>query len=261
MKSVLFLIPLVHAGEVVWDGFFNSSFTADQLDKWSWSNPVGPYQWYIHGSEATANYLEVSADFKNPADESDEKGIRISIDDTSSWNGQTMMRSELIPQTDADLGSGTLFYHFSLQSRRKTRPLRPLSIKLPSSRYFILSYSYTFPSHFTELKYGGDEETLRWLADGKTQWSTDLVAGTWYNFAYEIDFSAKTVGLWTSTGAEALKKVVEPVSAATQTDSKDWHVGELRLDNGQKGGKEDWFWSGVYIEKGEITTAIAGPAA
>ncbi|KAE8359013.1 hypothetical protein BDV27DRAFT_163055, partial [Aspergillus caelatus] len=116
-------------------------------------------------------------------------------------------------------------------------------------------------SHFTELKYGGDEKTLRWLADGKSQWSTDLVAGTWYNFAYEIDFSAKTVGLWTSTGAEALKKVVEPVSAATQTDSKDWHVGELRLDNGQKGGKEDWFWSGVYIEKGEITAAIAGPTA
>ncbi|GMG31756.1 unnamed protein product [Aspergillus oryzae var. brunneus] len=211
----------------------------------SWSNPVGPYQWYIHGSEATANYLEVSADFKNPADESDEKGIRISIDDTSSWNGQTMMRSELIPQTDADLGSGTLFYHFSLQSKEENAPVAALEHQIA----------------FFELKYGGDEKTLRWLADGKSQWSTDLVAGTWYNFAYEIDFSAKTVGLWTSTGAEALKKVVEPVSAATQTDSKDWHVGELRLDNGQKGGKEDWFWSGVYIEKGEITTAIAGPAA
>ncbi|KAE8131730.1 hypothetical protein BDV38DRAFT_288447 [Aspergillus pseudotamarii] len=84
MKSFLFLIPLVHAGEVVWDGFFNSSFTVDQLDKWSWSNPVGPYQWYIHGSEATSNYLEVSADFKNPADKSDEKGIRISIVQHSS---------------------------------------------------------------------------------------------------------------------------------------------------------------------------------
>ncbi|KAB8251807.1 hypothetical protein BDV35DRAFT_296540 [Aspergillus flavus] len=250
MKSFLFLIPLVQAGEIVWDGFFNSSFTVDQLDKWSWSNPVGPYQWYIHGSEATANYLEVSADFKNPADESDEKGIRISIDDTSSWNGQTMMRSELIPQTDADLGSGTLFYHFSLQSKEENAPVAALEHQIAF-----------FESHFTELKYGGDEKTLRWLADGKSQWSTDLVAGTWYNFAYEIDFSAKTVGLWTSTGAEALKKVVEPVSAATQTDSKDWHVGELRLDNGQKGGKEDWFWSGVYIEKGEITTAIAGPAA
>ena len=102
MKSFLFLIPLVHAGEVVWDGFFNSSFTVDQLDKCktdtctsistananvylgSWSNPVGPYQWYIHGSEATSNYLEVSADFKNPADKSDEKGIRISIVQRSS---------------------------------------------------------------------------------------------------------------------------------------------------------------------------------
>lgn len=33
MKSFLFLIPLVQAGEIVWDGFFNSSFTVDQLDK------------------------------------------------------------------------------------------------------------------------------------------------------------------------------------------------------------------------------------
>jgi hypothetical protein len=99
MKSILFLIPLVQAGEVVWDGFFNSSFTVDQFDKCklfmpsnslppqsnanallgSWSNPVGSYQWYIHGSEATSNYLEVSPGFKNPADTSDDKGIRISI--------------------------------------------------------------------------------------------------------------------------------------------------------------------------------------
>ena len=33
-----------------------------------------------------------------------------------------MMRSELIPQTDADLGSGTLFYHFSLQTKEENAP-------------------------------------------------------------------------------------------------------------------------------------------
>lgn len=37
-----------------------------------------------------------------------------------------MMRSELIPQTKADLGSGQLFYHFSLQTKEKNAPVAGL---------------------------------------------------------------------------------------------------------------------------------------
>lgn len=33
-----------------------------------------------------------------------------------------MLRSELIPQTTADLGSGQLIYHFSLQKRKQNAP-------------------------------------------------------------------------------------------------------------------------------------------
>lgn len=33
-----------------------------------------------------------------------------------------MLRSELIPQTSEDLGSGRLIYHFSLQTREKNAP-------------------------------------------------------------------------------------------------------------------------------------------
>lgn len=33
-----------------------------------------------------------------------------------------MLRSELIPQTTEDLGSGRLIYHFSLQARKKNAP-------------------------------------------------------------------------------------------------------------------------------------------
>jgi hypothetical protein len=97
------------------------------------------------------------------------------------------------------------------------------------------------------------------MVSGQTKWATQLVPGTWYNFAYDIDFDAKTIGLWASTGAGALKKVVENIGANTFTDSQDWHVGELRLDNGANAPAEDWFWSGVYIESGEVTTDVAGP--
>lgn len=33
-----------------------------------------------------------------------------------------MERSEIIPQTKADLGSGHLFYHFSLSTEKKNTP-------------------------------------------------------------------------------------------------------------------------------------------
>ena len=122
-------------------------------------------------------------------------------------------------------------------------------------------------SHFTEIKYGlisGEQGTtdnlLRWDVTSNTQWSTQLVPNTWYNFAYDIDFSAGTVGLWQSTGSDPLVQVIEPVSAATSTNSEDWHIGQLRLPNGgTDAAAEDWFWSGIFIEEGPITTDIAGP--
>lgn len=38
------------------------------------------------------------------------------------------------------------------------------------------------------------------------------------------------------------------------------HIGELRLPNGgTDADAEDWYWSGIFIEEGPITTSIAGP--
>ncbi|RHZ63769.1 glycoside hydrolase family 131 protein [Aspergillus thermomutatus] len=292
MKSLLLFLPLVRC-DVLWSGFFDANFTVDHFDECtlpsispshllrtlysrlpgSWSNQIPPYQWYIHGSQPTSHYLGLSSNFKNPADKADAQGIRITIvlppsiipfqsiftdgtkDGTSSWNGQPMMRSELIPQTTANMGQGHLYYHFSLSTSKTNAPN-------PSFEHQIAF----FESHFTELKYGrlsgatGDDNTLRWMVSGQTKWSTPLVAGTWYNFAYDIDFGAGTVGLWASTGSEALAKVVENVGASTSTNSQDWHVGELRLDNGgTSAAAEDWFWSGVYVESGSVTTDVAGP--
>lgn len=69
------------------------------------------------------------------------------------------------------------------------------------------------------------------------------------------------VGLWASSGSDDLTQVVSAVSASTSTNSADWHVGELRLDNGGvDAAAEDWFWSGIFVERAPITAAIAGPA-
>ncbi|RHZ43788.1 glycoside hydrolase family 131 protein [Aspergillus thermomutatus] len=238
------------AGTVLWSGIFNSSATVEDFDDWSWSNQIEPWQWYIHGSGKTSEYLGLSSDFKNPADTSDAQGVRITIDGTSLWEGQTMERSELIPQTTANLGSGHLYYHFSLSTKTTNAP--------DASFEHQIAF---FESHFIELQYGASgtsDNTLRWNAGGKTYWSVQLEAGNWYNFAYDIDFTSQTVGLWASNGSDPLTEVVSPVSASTSSNSADWHVGQLRLPNGggSNDAAEDWFWSGIYVEEAPITKEI-----
>lgn len=66
-----------------------------------------------------------------------------------------------------------------------------------------------------------------------------------------------------STGSDALVKTAGPVSATTYSDGKDWHLGVLRLPSNSgstDGPTEDWHFSGVYVEDGNLTTSVTGPA-
>jgi hypothetical protein len=84
---------------------------------------------------------------------SEQRGIKMTIDGTSNWNGQTMERTELIPQTSSNIGTGNLFYHFSVKHSSTNPPdvcrlkrwnkslnsnifvrSRPLSIRFASSK-------------------------------------------------------------------------------------------------------------------------------
>ncbi|KAJ7863035.1 carbohydrate-binding module family 1 protein, partial [Mycena olivaceomarginata] len=228
------------AGTTIWSGNFNAYPTASTFDLCD-NHQVGAYQWYIHGTQNTSHYLALSPSFKNPADTSETNGLKLTIDTTSTWNSQ-FERSELIPQTAPNsgnvLGTGNLFYHFSI-----AHP----STNLPDS---TLEHQICFfESHFTELKYGvaPNPTHLTWMIQGVGHWDIPFDANTWFNFAYDINFSAGTVGLWASTGSNPLVKVVQNIATSTSTNSADWHLGVLRLING--GG-------GVYIENGPITTSV-----
>ncbi|KAF9016994.1 hypothetical protein BDZ89DRAFT_389702 [Hymenopellis radicata] len=247
---------LARAGTTVWSGNFDYYSTVADFDKWSWSNQVGEYQWYIHGSGPTSDYLALDPSFKNPAITSESKGLKVTISANATWNGQTMERTELIPQTTANLGTGTLYYHFSVK-RTDTNP--------PDST--LEHQVLFFESHFTELKYGvGPTPTdLQWMVSGARQWGTPFTADTWFNFAYEINFSASTVGLWASTGASPLTKVVNNVSASTSTTRR---LPRRCLAHRAGQPAEDWYISGVYVESGRlplllgpgIALALAPPA-
>lgn len=249
MKTTCFLFAASTSASLLWDGRFNDLASASDLENWSWENQVGPYQWYIHGSGSVDEYAELAPEHKNPNDTVSEQGAKITLTDTAYWNGQNMRRTELIPQTAASIAEGKVWYHFSLQ-RKEANPPSP-------AREHQIAF---FESHFTELKYGGSSQDLAWFAGGAEQWSAPWGAGVWHNVAYEIDFDASTVGFWHSEGADPLQLVVEPVSASTQSNGQDWHVGVLELPvNGEADEIEDLFWSGVYVEDGEITTDVSGP--
>ncbi|KAK0634403.1 hypothetical protein B0T17DRAFT_485864 [Bombardia bombarda] len=248
----------VSAGTVLWDGRFNEFSASTDLNNWSWGNQVGPYQYYIHGASAVTSYVNLSPDFRNPADSGSKQGAKITLDNTAYWNGQNMRRTELIPQTTAAINKGKVFYHFSLMRKDTNAPAL--------TREHQIAF---FESHFTELKSGWQsgaagvsDPLLRWCIGGQTKWSTNWDAGVWHNVAYEIDFSANTVGFWHSTGSNPLTQTIAPVSASVSSNGADWHVGVLELPrDGYPDSNEDYFWSGVYIESGSLTTSVAGPGA
>ncbi|KAF9696470.1 hypothetical protein EKO04_005202 [Ascochyta lentis] len=250
------LISAVSAGTILWDGRFNDMTSSADLEKWSFSNPVGAYQYYIHGSGAVADYVNLDPTYKNPADTGSKQGVKITIDETAKWNGQTMLRTELIPQTTAAINKGKVYYHFSVKTAGTNKPT--------ATNEHQIAF---FESHFTELKYGasGSSNTnLQWHVGGVSKWDVELVADEWHNVAYEIDFDAKSVSFYHSTGSEALTKTAGPFDASTESNGADWHLGVLRLPgSNDAAGAEDWFFSGVYVESGDLTTSVntAGGAA
>ncbi|KAB2576502.1 putative carbohydrate-binding module family 1 protein [Lasiodiplodia theobromae] len=251
VNSVALFAAAVSAGEVLWDGRFTAD-TASELSSWSWSNQKGAYQYYIHGSGEQTDYVNIGADFKNPADSASAQGAKISIDETSQWNSGGMLRTELIPQTSAAINEGTVYYHFSMMRKEENAP----NAKHEHQVNF-------FESHFTEMKYGlisgasGTENTaLQWYANSQSQWNVTFEPGVWHNVAYEIDFSGGSVTFWHSTGSDALTKTAGPVSVSASSNGADWHLGVLRLEGNTDATAEDWYFSGVYIESGDLTTEI-----
>ncbi|KAK2048988.1 hypothetical protein LZ31DRAFT_377232 [Colletotrichum somersetense] len=244
--------------EILWDGRFNDMTSSTDLDKWSFGNPVGSYQYYIHGSGKTTEYVNLSPDFKNPADAASKQGAKISLTSTSFWNGQNMRRTELIPQTSAAIAKGKVYYHFSLKRSDTNAP----SLNKEHQIAF-------FESHFVEMKSGWqsgatstEDPLLRWVVNGKTEWSVNWDADVWHNVAYEIDFDAGTVGFWHSNGSAPLAQVVAPVTAPASSNGADWHVGVLELPrDGYPDQTEDFYFSGVYIENGKLTTSVGSGSA
>lgn len=244
--TFLLLLPALATGSTLWDGRMNDYNDTSILSTWSWSNPVGPYQTYIHGTNPLDTYIALSPTYRNPSTNTTLRGLQLTIDNTSHWSSQPMLRTELIPQTTSPITTGPVTYHFSLSHTLHNPPSQTHEHQL-----------CFFESHFTELKFGLDGSQIQWYVGGNPHWNTTLEADVWQNFAYAVDFSAGTVTLWHSFAGEDLVRVAGPVEVATVSDGKDWHLGVLRLPSTRGGsdeGREDWRFSGVFVEGGEEVT-------
>jgi hypothetical protein len=51
-----FLVGSAMAGAILWDGRFNDFTSSTDFNNWSWTNEVGPYQYYIVCLENTRRY-------------------------------------------------------------------------------------------------------------------------------------------------------------------------------------------------------------
>ncbi|KAK6843732.1 hypothetical protein PG987_004592 [Apiospora arundinis] len=221
MKAFTPLLAQLASAAVIWDGRFNDFSSSADLNKWSWGNQVGPYQYYIHGSGTVDKYVNLSPSYKNPGDSVSKQGAKFTLDSTAYWNGQNMRRTELIPQTTAAINKGKVWYHFSMMRKDTNAP--------SVNREHQINF---FESHFTEMKYGwisGEQGTsnpnLQFMISQQSKWKTEWKAEVWHNVAYEIDFSANTVGFWHSEGSAPLTQVVKPQSAPTSSNGADWHLG------------------------------------
>lgn len=250
MLATLLTLSTLVSASILWDGRMNAYNSTSILSTWSWSNQVGPYQYYIHGSSPIDSYVNLSPEYTNPADSSSTKGLQITIDSSSHWNGQTMLRTELIPQTSAAINAGKVFYHFSVSHKSGNAPTMVHEHQI-----------CFFESHFTELKFGLNGNQLQWFADGQAFWNISFVADVWHNFAYGIDSDGGSVELYHSIEGKDLEMVAEPVDVDAVSDGKDWHLGVLRLPStggGDDDVREDWRFSGVWVEGGGEVTKVIG---
>jgi hypothetical protein len=131
-----------------------------------------------------------------------------------------MLRTELIP-IKQPTATGRRIYRFS--------------IKVDNLNSDYEHQLVFFESHFCEIKYGVPSgqgksspfaKKLQFWISGQIAWSIEATS-EWNNFAFDINYDSKTVGLWWSRNSDSLSNVLP--SRSSRTELSDFHVGILRL--------------------------------
>ncbi|KAG8681369.1 hypothetical protein FRC11_001197 [Ceratobasidium sp. 423] len=276
------------ATPVLYDGRAPLNYTSANIDAFQ-----SPYVYVVKGSEAASKYVSFSTNsppptplwFPKGSNSPIEQTVSVKIDnssvfvpgnnpDNSQWG---FRRTEIIAQNNRTmLQSGKTVWHFSIM-RDEARPLN-----------FTHEYQIVFAepddgSHVFGIKVGSSftvptasklpTKTARNLEvldhALNVLYSTPFDLNTWHNFAIQVDWDARTLGVFASKGGSKLKKVTKLVpNNSTQPVPEgrgDFHFGLLKLPLAnpndtaeqqgdvvhrgiQEGNLEGLYYSGVFVE-------------
>ncbi|KAH7320512.1 hypothetical protein B0J17DRAFT_583011 [Rhizoctonia solani] len=276
------------ATPVLYDGRTPLNYTATNIDAFQ-----SPYVYVVKGSEAASKYVSFSTKTppptplwypegsKSPA----EQTVSVRIDnssvfvpgnnpDNSQWG---FRRTEIIAQNNRTmLQSGKTVWHFSIM-RDEARPLNL------THEYQIVFAEPDDGSHVFGIKVGSSftvptapklpTKTARNLEvldhALNVLYSTTFDPNAWHNFAIQVDWDARTLGVFASKGGSKLKKVSKLVSnnstKPVPEGRGDFHFGLLKLPLAnpndtaeqqgdvvhrgiQEGTLEGLYYSGVFVE-------------
>lgn len=278
----------VLATPILYDGRTPLNYTSSNIDAFQ-----SPYVYVVKGSKAASEYVSFST--KNPpptplwypkgSSNPIEQSVSVRIDNSSVFvpggnpaNSQWgFRRTEVIAQNNRTmLESGKTVWHFSIM-RDDARPLNY------SHEYQIVFIEPDDGSHVFGVKVGSSftvptasklptvtAHNLEILDHAlNVIYSTAFDHRTWHNFAVQVDWDARTLGVFASKGGSKLKKVSKLVSNnSTQPGAAgqgDFHFGVLKLPLAnpndtpaqqgdvvhrgiQEGTLEGLYYSGVFVE-------------
>jgi hypothetical protein len=212
------------------------------MDSSTAGSPSGEYLCYIYGQVPSSNkfssWVEISPSYKNPGECIGNKGAKVTINGAGSiWQGNSALRRiEFIANFPNSDETGTVIYKWSM--------MQPGTMTMNTYEHQLVF----FENHSCDLKYGNGANNLYFSIQGRSVWSTPFTANTWFNFALQVDYSAKTCTIYHSTGSNPVAQVVAATSSPGIGPS-DFHVGILRVSSDSTTTNQSIIYSGVYAER------------
>lgn len=295
------LVASTLATPILFDGRAPLDYNSTDIDAFKY-----PYVYVVKGSKAASGYVSLDGNFPPPTPlwyslknlpKPTEQTVSVKIDNSSVFvpggnvaNAQYgFRRTEIIAQNNRTLlESGKTVWHFSILRDE----LRPLNY---THEYQIVFIEPDDGSHVFAVNVGSGftvptASTLPTATAHNLEvldhalnvvYSTPFDPLTWHNFAIQVDWDARTLGVFASKGASTLKKVSKLVSNnSTQLGTAgqgDFHFGVLKLPLAdpkdtaaqqgdvvhrgiQEGTTEGLYYSGVFVESasGGISAGYGG---
>lgn len=288
----------VAATPVLFDGRIPHNYTQANLD-----NSQDPFLTVVKGTESASHYTKLEGNEMAPTPlwrvfpfKADEQVISVSIDNTSVFspggnNPQYgFRRTDIIAERDGSpstlipiMENGTTVFHFSIKADTKHfldyRHEYQIVFIEPSDGSHVFGIQLGTPfSSDPNARPAKDAHFFKVLDHSlNVLFRTPFILGVWYNFAIQVDWEARTLGVWYSIEGFPLVPVTGLIENTSQQEGGagkgEFHFGVLKLplvnpsdtpeQQGdvvhfgiQEGTTEGLHYSGVFVESVEKGVSV-----